>query len=172
MKKFVLLFSVLLLSSCNEKENSQRQEIEWNKEKSTRFNREVAIEEEIDINIFLAHHQTWKMEKTGSGLQIYIYEKGSGLSAKTGKTAQVISKITLLDGTICYQTPENEYNEFLIDQSDIESGIQEGIKRMKVGDRAKMIIPSHLAHGLVGDMNKIPPLSPIVVDLYLKNLSE
>ena len=30
-----------------------------------------------------------------------------------------------------------------------------------------MIIPSHLAHGLTGDMDKIPPLTPIVIDLYV-----
>jgi FKBP-type peptidyl-prolyl cis-trans isomerase len=60
--------------------------------------------------------------------------------------------------------------EFVIDKSDIESGIQEGIKKMREGDRAKMIIPSHLAHGLVGDLDKIPPLSVIVVDIHLIGL--
>jgi FKBP-type peptidyl-prolyl cis-trans isomerase len=41
---------------------------------------------------------------------------------------------------------------------------------MKMGDRAKLIIPSHLAHGLVGDLNKIPPLTTIVVDIHLIDL--
>jgi len=34
-----------------------------------------------------------------------------------------------------------------------------------VGDKAKLIIPSHLAFGLAGDMDQIPPLSPIVYDI-------
>jgi len=49
----------------------------------------------------------------------------------------------------------------------VETGVQEGLKKMREGDKVKMIIPSHLAHGLTGDMNKIKPLTPIVVDLHL-----
>jgi FKBP-type peptidyl-prolyl cis-trans isomerase len=173
MKKYVIsLLTILLLFSCKEKADPALQAVDWNKEKSTQFNKEVAIEEEIDINLFLAHHATWKMQKTGTGLQFFIYKKGSGEPAQVGMTAQVTSEIRLLDGTVCYQTPPNTYDEFVIDQSEIETGIQEGIKKMRVGDRAKFIIPSHLAHGLVGDMDKVPPLSPIVVDLYLNNLSK
>lgn len=173
MKKYViLLFIFQIVFSCKEKEDPALQAVDWNKEKSTQFNKEVAIEEAIDIKLFLAHHATWKMQKTGTGLQFFIYKKGSGEPAKVGMTAQVRSEIRLLDGSVCYQTPLDTYDEFVIDQSEIETGIQEGIKKMNVGDRAKLIIPSHLAHGLVGDMDKIPPLSPIVVDLYLKNLSK
>jgi FKBP-type peptidyl-prolyl cis-trans isomerase len=173
MKKYViLLLTIQLVFSCKEKADPALQAVDWNKEKSTQFNKEIAIEEEIDIKLFLAHHATWKMQKTGTGLQFFIYKKGSGESAKVGMTAHVTTEIRLLDGTVCYQTPANTFDEFVIDQSEIETGIQEGIKKMKVGDRAKFIIPSHLAHGLVGDMDKIPPLSPIVVDLYLNNLSK
>jgi FKBP-type peptidyl-prolyl cis-trans isomerase len=75
-----------------------------------------------------------------------------------------------LDGTSCYKTNSDEFEEFVIDKSDIESGVQEGIKKMRVGDKAKLIIPSHLAHGLIGDMDKIPPLTVIVVDIHLIGL--
>ena len=110
------------------------------------------------------------MEETGTGLQYFIYKHGEGEFAKTRKLAEVKFKINLLNGEECYQTNANETEQFEIDHSEVESGIQEGIKRMRVGDKAKMIIPSHLAHGLVGDMNKIPPLTTIVVDLELINL--
>ncbi len=38
---------------------------------------------------------------------------------------------------------------------------------MTIGDRAKLIVPSHIGHGLVGDMDKIPPLNTLVIDIYL-----
>jgi FKBP-type peptidyl-prolyl cis-trans isomerase len=38
---------------------------------------------------------------------------------------------------------------------------------MKVGDKAKLIIPSHLGHGITGNMDKIPPLSTLIVDIEL-----
>lgn len=161
--------SLFILHSCSE-EQEQEKPVEWSKEKSTQMHRELAAEEEIDIKLFLAQHTDWKLTKTGSGLQYYIYEHGEGELAKVGDLARVEFKITLLDGTVCYQTEENEIQEFKVDLSEVETGIQEGIKLLHQGDRVKMIIPSHLAHGLVGDMNKIPPLNPLVVDLYLREL--
>jgi FKBP-type peptidyl-prolyl cis-trans isomerase len=38
---------------------------------------------------------------------------------------------------------------------------------MKEGERAVFILPSNLAHGLLGDFETIPPMSPIVVNLEL-----
>jgi len=38
---------------------------------------------------------------------------------------------------------------------------------LSLGDHAKLIIPSHLAHGLIGDLDKIPPLTTLVMDIHL-----
>ena len=120
--------------------------------------------------MYLEQHSNWRMVSTGSGLRYFVYQQGNGVKAEEGMTAQVETEISLLDGRQCYKTAADEMEEFVIDKSDIESGIQEGIKKMREGDRAKMIIPSHLAHGLVGDLDKIPPLSVIVVDIHLLGL--
>lgn len=165
----VFILCVFMFNSCTS-EIEQEKPVNWSKEQSTQMHRELAAEEEIDIQLFLAQHADWKMTKTGSGLQYYIYEHGEGKLAEVGDYAQVEFKITLLDGTLCYETEKNEFQEFKVDLSEVETGIQEGVKLLHQGDRAKLIIPSHLAHGLVGDMNKIPPLNPIVVDLFLKEL--
>jgi FKBP-type peptidyl-prolyl cis-trans isomerase len=41
---------------------------------------------------------------------------------------------------------------------------------MNVGDRAKFIVPSHLAFGLLGDQKMIPPQATLVYDVELINL--
>ncbi len=170
MNKLSVLVLLLIFAACGE-EKKEMPKIDWDQEKSTKFNKELAIEEEINIKLYLEHHRSWQMTKTGSGLQYYIYEHGTGEhTAAVGEIAQVEMKLSLLDGTECYATKSDEYEEFVIDKSDIETGIQEGIKKLKVGDKAKLIIPSHLAHGLVGDMDKIPPLSTLVVDIKLIGL--
>jgi len=168
MRLFIYIFLVVVLFSCGT--DPQQKNIDWNQKKSTDFNRELAIQQDLQIKMYLEQHADWKMTSTGSGLRYYIYENGEGAEAVVGLTAQVETEISLLDGTQCYKTASDEMEEFVIDKSDIESGIQEGIKKMRVGDKAKMIIPSHLAHGLVGDMDKIPPLSVIVVDIHLIGL--
>lgn len=171
LNKILALFFLLLTAvSCNDSIEDQPKKIEWNKDKSTTLHKNLAEEEQIDIQLFLAQHGDWKMQKTGSGLQYYIYDKGDGPAAKVGMVAQVEYTISLLDGTLCYRTEEDEVEEFVIDKAEIETGIQEGVKLLNKGDHVKFIIPSHLGHGLIGDMNKIPPLTPLVVDFYLRDL--
>ncbi|WP_343747847.1 FKBP-type peptidyl-prolyl cis-trans isomerase [Fluviicola sp.] len=159
-------FCVLLLCSCTEEEE-QPKPVNWNMEKSTEMNKELAIEQDLDIDLYFAQHENWEVKQTGTGLRYVIFNKTDGASPKPGMDAKTQYKISLLDGTEVYKTATDEVDVFRIDKSDMESGIHEGIKLMHVGEKAKLVFPSHLAHGLVGDLNKIPPLSPLVVDIEL-----
>jgi FKBP-type peptidyl-prolyl cis-trans isomerase FkpA len=169
MRSYSLIL-ILFIVACSANQNSDTKDITWTKDQSANFNNELTIEEDLSIKVFLASKPNWKMNKTGSGLRYFIYNDSQGLKAKSGMIAEVKYKINLLDGTLCYETKPGEVVQFEIDKSDVESGIQEGIKFMKVGEKAKFIIPSHLGHGLVGDFDKIPPLNSIIVDLELVNL--
>ncbi|MDG1148555.1 MAG: FKBP-type peptidyl-prolyl cis-trans isomerase [Crocinitomicaceae bacterium] len=170
MRCFVLFAVILFFTSCGDDPIKVRPELDWSQEDSTNLNKELAIEEQLDIRLFLEQHKDWELTTTGSGLQYYIYEHGAVdavCSPKPGDIAEIEYVVRLLDGTVCYQTADDEYEEFNVDNSQIESGVQEGIKKMNIGDRAKLIIPSHLGHGLIGDMDKIPPLNTLIVDVYL-----
>ncbi len=170
MRSLTIVCSLILLFVACKSDEEKNVPIDWNPKKSTEFNREVAAEEELQIRLYLEQHKDLLMEKTGTGLRYFVYQKNDGPEAREGLTAQVELLVTLLDGKVCYQTKKDEYEEFVIDRSDVETGLQEGMKKMKVGERAKLIIPSHIAHGLLGDMDKIPPLSPIVIDVHLIGL--
>lgn len=155
---------------CSTEEEQQPVDINWTKENSTDLSKNLAIQEEIDIKLFLEMHKDWKVIKTGSGLQYTIYESGTvdtSYSPQLGDKTMIEYTISLLDGTECYKTEDDEYEEIVVDNSEIETGVQEGLKLMTVGDRATLIIPSHLGHGLIGDMKKIPPLTPLVIDIHL-----
>jgi len=69
-----------------------------------------------------------------------------------------------LDGTKCYNTDEKP-EFFTVGKDYVESGLHEGIQFMSIGDKAIIIIPSHLGHGLAGDLKKIPFKSTIVYDI-------
>lgn len=160
---FIALFG--LLFSCTETEKPVNPEVNWTKTQSTDLSKELAIQAELDIKLFLEMHKDWDITRTGSGLQYYIYEKGDGDSIYAGDIAEVEYVIKTLDGTECYKTASDEYETFVVDRSEVETGFQEGIKKLRVGDKAKLIIPSHIGHGLVGDMDKIPPLTTLLVDV-------
>jgi FKBP-type peptidyl-prolyl cis-trans isomerase len=112
------------------------------------------------------------MRQTPSGLRFMIYNNGPQQNplAKDGKEAMVALNVSLLDGTICYQTKPNEIERIKIAHSEKESGIHEALQMLRVGDRAKLILPSHLGHGLLGDRMKIPPQSILYIDIQLIEL--
>lgn len=166
MIKKEYIFCLLLLCSCSEEEKPPKP-VNWNIEKSTEMNKELAIEQDLDIDLYFAQHENWEVKQTGTGLRYVIFKQTDGAMPKAGMEAKTQYKISLLDGTEVYKTASDEVDIFKIDKSDMESGIHEGIKLMHVGEKAKLVFPSHLAHGLVGDFQKIPPLSPLVVDIEL-----
>lgn len=171
MKNIIyIVFIVFTLLSCDNEEVVDTPEIEWSKTESTDLNKEFTVREKIDIKFYLERHPSWEMTESGSGLYFHKYENGEGAEAKVSRVAQVQFEISLLDGTVVYSTEDDEVEEFKIGHSHVESGVQEAIEMMREGDRAKIIVPSHLAHGLTGDYDKIPALTAIVVDLYLHKI--
>lgn len=154
-----------MLSCSDEPKKQTKPEDNWSKTKSTDLGKELAIQAELEIKLFLEMHRDWDVTKTGSGLQYYIYHHGEGDSIHAGDVAEIEYVISTLDGTECYKTESDEYEEFVVDKSEVETGLQEAIKKLRVGDKAKLIIPSHIGHGLVGDMRKIPPLTTLLVDI-------
>jgi FKBP-type peptidyl-prolyl cis-trans isomerase len=60
----------------------------------------------------------------------------------------------------------------VLGHSTEESGLEQGILMMQEGDKARFILPPHLAHGLLGDENMIPARSIIVYEVELLDISE
>lgn len=171
VKNISFIIMLIFLVSCGE-EPEQEKKVDWDQNKSSDMHRVFAEEEHKKIEGFLSRRPDWNMTTSESGLRYMIYHKeDSSFYAKAGMYAHVSFEIKLLDGTVCYSTDEGETESFLIEKDDVESGIHEGIKYMKEGEKAKFILPSHLAHGLIGDRNKIPMLSTLIYDIHLHKLS-
>jgi len=111
------------------------------------------------------------MIETKTGLWYMIYEKGEGKKSKEGLYATINYNIALLDGPQCYSSDSLGPKRFKIGRSLVESGLEEGILLLTEGDKARFILPPHLAHGLVGDDNRIPARSIIVYDVELLSLN-
>lgn len=166
-KYLIISFLFLTLFSCQENKKEQPVEPRWTQEHSTKINQEFTKEEELRIRLYLKQREDWKVTETGTGLRYWIYEEHDGPTAKEGDRVQVKFEIQLLDGSEVYKTEENDLSTFKVDHADIESGVMEAIKHLSEGDKAKLIIPSHIGHGLLGDFDKIPPLEVLVVDIQL-----
>jgi FKBP-type peptidyl-prolyl cis-trans isomerase len=137
-------------------------------EKQIEENKQFVKLEKLRIDKYIERNAL-NMISSGTGLRYKIYFEGNGEKAEIGRVAFVNYKISLLDGTLVYQSG-NKTEDFLIGTDNVESGIHEGITYMKVGDKALFIVTSHLAHGLTGDSNKIPSRSTLIFDIELVGL--
>ncbi|MCX6244229.1 MAG: FKBP-type peptidyl-prolyl cis-trans isomerase [Bacteroidetes bacterium] len=133
------------------------------------YNRGVVLTEEQQIEDFIARYG-WKMNKTPTGLRYMFIKKGNGQKTEKNKIAGLRYTLRLLNGNLCYSSDQDGMKEFKIGYGGVESGLEEGILLMRVGDRVKFIVPSHLAFGLLGDQNRIPQNATLVYDIELVTL--
>lgn len=168
----IALVGSLLFSACRREKANEQTKQKWSARHSVDFNQELSVRENLKINTFLAHFTHLKMQQTPSGLRYMIYQKGPAAQsfAKDGQQALVRLSIGLLDGTQCYQTKPDQIERIAIAHSDKESGVHEALQFMRKGDKAKLILPSYLGHGLLGDRSKIPPQSILYIDIQLIDL--
>lgn len=158
---------IALIPSCKPSvEPEIKQRPEQVKEALVEANKHLVRTEAEDIDAYVARHN-WQLAETGSGLRYEIYQKGNGLHAKKDQVARIHYKLGLLTGKVCYTSKERGPKEFQIGRGGVESGLEEAILLMREGDRGRFILPSHLAHGLLGDDDCIPAKSVVVYDVQL-----
>jgi len=110
-------------------------------------------------------------EKTESGLRYQIIQKGSGSKATAGQTVDVHYKGMFPDG----REFDNSYKRgnpisFPVGMGNVIPGWDEGIQLLHVGDKARFVIPSHLAYGSRGAGGVIPPNATLVFDVELMSV--
>jgi FKBP-type peptidyl-prolyl cis-trans isomerase len=130
----------------------------------------IAIEFENKQIDNLIDSSGWKMLVTATGLRYEIIENGNGVKAEPGKIARFEYETKLITGKTIYSSVQTGPKEFRIGSGGVESGLEEGILLLRVGDKARFVIPSFLAHGLSGDQDKIPPKATLIYTIKLIDL--
>ncbi len=162
---------VLFTISCK---NNPKQEIrsqEEINEQLTNMNKKNVGEESKIIDEFIARH-FFKTQRTGTGLRYQIYNSGIGSHPVDHDTVSVNFKVYLFDGSLCYSTDSTGPVKFILGIGEQVKGLEEGVLLMVPGDKARLIVPSHLGYGMQGDMNKIPPNSSLFYEVELLKINK
>ena len=104
------------------------------------------------------------MQRTDSGLYYMYFPTGRGKKLKLGDAIRVQYTGYFLDGKVLESTLNSGGPASLSVGSTIK-GWNEMLLRMNMGDKAKVIIPSHLAYGSKGQGETIPPDTPLFFDI-------
>lgn len=163
----------MLIPACKSgREKATRMESKTQKEDLIETHKNIMRDESAEIDSYVSR-RNYKVNTTATGLRYFIYEKGTG--SKTVLNDYYVKlnyKVSLLDGTQVYSSDSTGAITFQVGKSEIASGLQEGVKLMKEGDKAIFILPSHLAYGLSGDGDQIKYYEALVIDAELLNVSE
>jgi FKBP-type peptidyl-prolyl cis-trans isomerase len=161
----------LLLEACTDKPKQKPVVINYAKLKEDiiQVNKPAVVMENDEINAYIKAHN-YVVKTTGTGLRyFFIKENPKGKKIENGNRIKVKYKVSLLDGTVCYTSEKKGPKEFTVGAvyvgEVVESGIQEGVQLMHLNDKAIFILPAHLAFGLIGDRDKIPPKSAVVYEI-------
>ncbi|MCQ2374914.1 MAG: FKBP-type peptidyl-prolyl cis-trans isomerase [Salinivirgaceae bacterium] len=119
-----------------------------------------------------AERHNWDMKVSPTGMWYQIYEHGNGDSVRVGKVVTLNYKLSLLNGKECYSSDSLGSKVFRVGQGGVETGLEEAVLLMRVGDKARLIMPAFMAHGLIGDGNKIPARATIVYETEIISQSD
>ena len=105
----------------------------------------------------------------------YTYINKVEDSSKTphkGDEVYLEYNITDLKDSIIYSKKELGIKKYIVDKEDFISGLQKGIKLMKIGETITFVLPSYNAYGITGDNNKIGLNQSIKSTVTLININK
>ncbi len=112
-----------------------------------------------------------EMVTTSTGLQVELLKSSEGERPLQGDKVSVHYTGTLVDGTkFDSSLDRNMPFEFMLGRGQVIRGWDEGIAMLKVGEKARFVIPPDLGYG-ERDMGTIPPNSTLVFEVELLGIT-
>ena len=164
--EFFAALAMIMMVSCNSSGPPQGAETtdKQLEDSVAAYNQEIVGTESQEIEDYILRYQ-WQMKKTETGLRYMIYKQGDGRPVKPGDQVSIRYKINLLTGESVLRSDSVAFITLLVGKRQIVSGLEEGILLMNQGSKAKLIVPSHLGYGLLGDNTSIPARASIIFDV-------
>ena len=164
----VILLTLQTIVSCDNNDKTQKsvqivdkKELE---ELLIEANINMLSQESAIIDSFV-NNKNLNVIKTGTGLRYYIEEAGEGDLIVKGNRVSLEYEVRFLNGKLVYSSDKDGIKTFVVGRGGVESGLEEAILFLRKNSVATIIIPSYLAHGLVGDGNRITQRATLVYKL-------
>lgn len=155
-----VLVKVLGIFSSEEEMNEDRQnEFDAYKKK------EIAA-----LEAFISKQKGGNIDKLPEGVFVVTEKKGNGQKIDSGMEVSVKYTGTLLDGSVFDSNIDSSFGhmepfKFKVGNRQVIEGWDLGIKKLNVGSKAKIYIPSMLGYGIQGSGPKLPPYSNLIFDI-------
>lgn len=170
--KNIIIYCIALVSfmllSCDDETTIEHQSVKKQEVAKTgidesleKANRYMLIQEAELINDYIERHKL-NMIQTGTGLRYQLVNQGEGELIREGDVVTLEYETRLLNGKLIYSSKNDGVKTFLVGRGGVESGLEEAILKLRKNSVAVLILPAHLAHGLIGDGDKVPARAALV----------
>lgn len=155
--------------SCGEnrtQQNTSHDDAMETQEKLIEQNREYLKQERLAIENFIEENKL-TMQRTGSGLY-YVHLKDApkdGEAIADGEAVEYAFDLYLLDGTLLKSSTDGGTRTIVVGKDQVEIGLHEAFKLMRMGQRTLFVFPSHLAYGIAGNTDNVPPRTPVAFEI-------
>jgi FKBP-type peptidyl-prolyl cis-trans isomerase FkpA len=162
----IILLMLSFACAKNKQPVISEQEIKETEEALIGANR-LLIQKDHEKILAYMNENKLNLQESASGLWYGITRQGKGVHVIKNQMVTLKYRVSLLNGTPCYDSDSVGLKRFVAGRGGVESGLEEGILLMNEGAKAIFIMPPHLAYGLPGDGNKIPARSIIIYEVEL-----
>lgn len=150
-------------------EDSIRQKQAQIKENLEKTN-QIIIEKELERIQSFIERNSWQVEQK-DGVYIQLLDKGNSITLKDGDEIALSYECSLLNGTKVYDSKNDGKIYIKIGtQSECPLGLQIAVSHLYQQSKARIIIPSSLAHGLTGDGNKVPRAATLIYEIKIEDI--
>lgn len=175
--KLSLYFSILSIALVSCQCGRSSDQVEYPNETHTETNRiearkDFLKKERESIEAYQKDNKL-KLQRTGTGLYYEITkDSADGETIRSGDIVEYDYDIYALDGKLLYSSNTLGRGLLKVDKQDAEIGLHEALKLLSLGDEGLFILPSHLAFGVAGNMDKVPPMTSLRYELKIINIQK
>ncbi len=167
---FIITLNIMLFASCGDVPvvDLQQSKGDTLKEHLINSNRINAQRQQTNIDAYIAR-RGWEMTTLGAGVRVMETERGKGPQVEYEDTVTLCYRVEALEGTVIY---DSVTSTVVAGRMEPTPGLDAAVRTLREGSRAKVILPSEQAYGVLGDGNRIGRSLELAYDVKVVKVSK
>ena len=133
----------------------------------------ILLKEEIQwFNEYKTNHNEYTFKQTESGIWITNDGLKSETTANVGNYVNFTYQVYDINDQVIYSYDQIGEQKIILGKAKLPRGIHSAIQLIEPSQKARVLLPSFLAYGGVGDDDKIEPNQPIIVDIIVNDVKK
>lgn len=163
----LLMLVAMAVAACNNDipviDTTQEQRPDYRKN-AVQANRYLIEREETNINSYI-ERRGWQVRILDCGARLHEYSKGKGELIGNGDTVTMQFSVKTLSDKLLYC---DSVMTFVVGKLEPCEGVDAAVRSLHRGGKAHVVLPSSVGFGVVGDHDRIPPRTPLVYDIEIR----